>query len=627
MAFETLQAVGAIASILGTIRDVRRLSHVAWRRAVRRLGKQPHSVMILVADLNGDEAGRWKFEIVDILRRRRKRQDLWHSTVDVDFGSNETLTYKRGLNILNRYRYDVLISGRVRPSGHSAKVTVLCRNRGVVGEVLLSDPNGEGGHLMGIDDLNTIIEVGMMLAVESEVVENDGQRHPVSQSQVLTKRLEHIEQQLVEETPLRVSQINRAHLLLGQGDSEQDIGKLENAREIFLASHSQEWFPKHRYREEAAIGHSLVFQSRISGDFEQLTEGLSWYQRATESAEKGEEFGNWVELSSCVIGTCLECYQRSGDALWIERADSAQEGFLELAAQRLPADDTREAQEVVCYARAVRASYQGDISEFMFAVENLRDFGRFDMMAELGNVASNSAIIRMLRELSSVDIQLEHWYREVKSKRREDNPSEWALVNNRLAICYAEIAERDSDVSTFLRAVGHFGAALEVWTEQESPSNYALVMDNMGTMYYKYHVLTGNREALRNAVHAHSESLKHRRRSINVREWVSTARNAAPALCALATAEKSPEYVDQAINLLRDSTEVLMEQNDINMLYDVGLNLAVAHDTRYELSGQEDDRQAAFRLYSEALSKEHPVAGGSRTQRLRSRLAALGERK
>ena len=273
------------------------------------------------------------------------------------------------------------------------------------------------------------------------------------------------------------------------------------------------------------------------------------------------------------------------------------------------------------------ASYQGDISEFMFAVENLRDFGRFDMMAELGNVASNSAIIRMLRELSSVDIQLEHWYREVKSKRREDNPSEWALVNNRLAICYAEIAERDSDVSTFLRAVGHFGAALEVWTEQESPSNYALVMDNMGTMYYKYHVLTGNREALRNAVHAHSESLKHRRRSINVREWVSTARNAAPALCALATAEKSPEYVDQAINLLRDSTEVLMEQNDINMLYDVGLNLAVAHDTRYELSGQEDDRQAAFRLYSEALSKEHPVAGGSRTQRLRSRLAALGERK
>lgn len=627
MAFEALQAAGAIAGILGIIRDVWRLSHVAWRRAVRRLGKQPHTVMILVANLSGDEAGRWKFEIVDILRKRRKRPDLWHSTVDADYASNETLTYKRGLKILNRYRYDVLISGRVRPSGHSAKVTVLCRNRGVVGEILLSDSNGEDGYLEGIDDLNAIIEIGMMLAIENDAVGNDRRRHSVDQSQMLTEKLEQVEQQLVEETPTRISQINRAHLLLGQGDSEQDVGKLENAREIFLASHGQGWFPRRGYRAEAAIGHSLVFQSRISGDFEQLVEGLSWYQRAATSSERQEEYGEWVELKSCIIGTCMECYQRSGDAFWIEQADSAQEGFLELAAQRLSVDDTREGHEVVCYATAVRASFQGDTSEFTFAVENLRDFGRFDMLAELGNVASNSAIVKMIRDSSSADVQLKHWYREAKATRREDNPNEWALVNNRLAICYAEIADRDSDVSKFRKAIGHFGSALEVWTEQDSPANYALVMDNLGTMYYKHFVLTGNWQALRNAVDAHRESLKHRQRSSNVREWVSTARNAAPALCALATGERSAEYVDKAIDLLTEARKVLMEQKDSNMLYDVGLNLAVAHDTRYELSGLEDDRLAALRLYSEALDREDAVIGARHTRRLQDRLAALGEQK
>lgn len=625
MVFETLQAAGAIASIVGAVKDVRRLSHVAWRKAVRRLGKQPHSVMILVADLNGDQSERWKFEIVDILRNSRKRQELWHSTVDADYGSNEALTYKRGLNILNRYKYDVLVSGRVRPSGQSAKVTVLGRNRGVLGEVLLADANGGGGNLTGIDELNAIIEIGMILAVDGDALINVEQRHTVCQSQVLAKKLEEIEQQLVGEVPLQVSQINQGHLLLGQGDSEQDIDKLKKAREIFLKSYNQKWFPEHSYKEEAAIGHSLVFQSRMSGDFEKLKEGLAWYRRATESAEKQEEYGKWVELRSCVIGTCLECYQRSGDARWIERADNAQEGFLELAARRLPSAETREGQEVVCYARAVGAGYQGDTNEFMFAIENLRDFGRFDMMVELGNVATNSVIAGLLREVSSLDNQFAHWYREAKSVRRGDNPSEWALANNRLAICYAEMAERDADVSKFWKAAKHFGSALDVWTEENSPSNYALATDNMGTVYYKYYALTGNLQALRNAVHAHSESLKYRRRSASVREWASTARNAAPALCALATEEKSREYADQVIKLLGHVMDALLEQNDSNMLCDVGLNLAVAHDTRYELCRREEDRQAAIRLYSEALSDEHPVLGGSHTQRLRSRLAELRE--
>ena len=625
MAFESLQAAGAIASIIGTVKDVGRLSHVGWRRVVRRLGKQPHSIMILVADLNGDQSERWKLEIVDTLRRRRKRQDFWHFTVDADYGSSESLTYKKGLNILSRFKYDVLISGRVRPTGQSAKVTVLGRNRGVVGEVVLTDANEQGGNVASIDELNTIIEIAMMLAVESDAHSEDGQRYTVDQSQVLTKRLEEIEKQLVEEIPLRVSQINSGYLLLGQGDSEQDTDKLEKARKIFLESYNQKWFPERDYDEEAAIGHSLVFQSRMSGDFELLKEGLSWYRRATESAEKREEYSKWAELGSCVIGTCLECYQRSGNAAWIEQADDAQDGFLELAARRLSADETREGQEVVCYARAVRAGYQGDTAEFTFAIENLRDFGRFDMMVELGNVATNAVLSGLVREVSSLDKQFEHWYHETKSARKRDNPREWALVNNRLAICYAEIAERDGDVSKFWRATKHFGRALEVWTEEESQSNYALAMDNLGTVYHKYYVLTGNLPALRNAVHAHRQSFKYRKPTANVREWASTARNAAPALCALATEERSREYVDQAIDLLRQVMDALTELNDSNMLYDVGLNLAVAYDARYQLGGLEEDRYLAIRMYSEALSEEHPVLGRSHTEQLRRRLAKLEE--
>ena len=361
----------------------------------------------------------------------------------------------------------------------------------------------------------------------------------------------------------------------------------------------------------------------MSGDFEQLKKGLQWYRTAARKAEEWEDHSDWIELSVCVVGTCLECYQRSGDAQWIQEADAAQEGLVELAAQRLPANETKEAYEVACYSRAISAGYHNDSDEFVFAVENLRDYGRFDLMVELSNVASTSAITGLLKTVLSLDEQCRHWRRESASVTKKNDPNGWALMQNRLATCYAELGERDGNISDFWKAKKHFHKALEVWTEDQTPSNYALVMDNLGTMHFQHYQLTREMHSLRSGVDAHRNSLRHRNPTEGIRVWASTVRNAAIPLCGLADAENSRDPVDRAIELLEQGMQALSEQSDSSMLYDLGLHLAIAYDTRYELEGLEADRQAAINLYTRALSIKHPTRTGDRTKGLRERLTAL----
>ena len=596
---------------------------MADRRLRRRLSSNAPRVMILVADLNGDHGGRWKHEVVDLLSVQGKRQDLLTRTVDADYGTKGNVTYQEGLNILRRYRYDVLVSGRVRPSGASAKVTVLANERGVVGEVMLQENQEDNTKVDGIKELNKFVEMALILSVEHQAVAKNEKTKSLKEFAMLAAQLENIQKQSTEQETLRIAEINQANIMRAQGDREQDPGKLERAREIFVRAYQEEWFENHSHKHAASIGHCWVFQSRMGGDFEQLRKGLQWYRTGAERSEQCEDYSHWIELSACVIGTCLECYQRSGDAQWIQEADTAQEGLIELAAQRLPASETREAYEVACYSRAISAGYHNDTEQFLFAVENLRDYGRFDFMVELSNVASTSAISTLLESVSSLDQQFRHWRRQSSSATKNDDPNEWALLQNRLATCYAQLGHRDDSISDFWNANKHFHKALEVWTEDQAPSNYALVMDNLGTMHFQHYQLTGDMHSLRSAVDAHENSLRHRNPCGGIRMWASTARNAAMPLCGLATAESSRDPVDHAIGLLEQVVEALSEQSDASMLYDLVLHLAIAYDTRYELEELETDRQTAIDLYRRTLSTIHPTRTGDRTRGLRERLKAL----
>lgn len=255
---------------------------MACRRMRRRLSKNIPSVMILVADLKGDHGGRWKHEVVELLNAGGKRQDLLPSTVDADYRTNGNVTYQEGLNILKRYRYDVLVSGRVRPSGASAKVTVHAHERGVIGEVMLQENQEHNTKVDGIEELNNVIEMALILSVERQAIGGKEQATSREKSEVLATRLGNIEQQSIEQTTLRIARINQAALMRARGDREQDPTKLESAREIFVQAYQEEWFGERSYKHAASIGHCWVFQSRMNGDFEHLEKGLQWYRTAAK---------------------------------------------------------------------------------------------------------------------------------------------------------------------------------------------------------------------------------------------------------------------------------------------------------------------------------------------------------
>ena len=626
MWFNILQGLGAIVGIATALKDVRRGFRGRGRAIVRAFRNKNEKALILVADFKGDEQGRWKGEVVDLLSSLKKRQHPWQKEIDADYGTDGYITYRKGLSMLARYKYDVLITGRVKPGGLNAKVTILANQCGLVGEVVLSATPGAENCLASIDELNKAVEVALVLAMERGKVGNGKSIQSLKETEFWKKRLENMEEQLIEEMPLQVTQLNRAHIELSIGDRDQNTSELRKARNTFMTAYQEEWFIRRRHKQAEAIAHSFVFESRITGEFYNLPEAVNWYRTAAAEAEGNIDYQSWISNSVCIIGTCLECYQCSGDPKWLEKADQAREGLLERAAERLTPDEAREAYEVSCYCRAIRSAYLQETEELMFALENLRDYGRIDLMRELSNVGTTSEISNVVRSVLSLEEERRHWQGEARNLKKEDEPSEWALVQNRIGICYAESGERDEDPEQYWMANRYFLSALTVWTESEAPWKYAMVMDNLGTMYYKIYSLTEDIETLRKGVHAHQQSLKHRDETTGMRAWISTARNASSALSELARIESAPKHIDNAIALLERAMNILLAQSDFDMLYDIRVNLATAYDARFQLCSKNSDREAAVILYHQVLAISRPGRTGDATRLLRRRIATLEKR-
>ena len=565
------------------------------------------ATMILIADFKGDASDRWKNEVVDLLARRKKKQHLWPLVIDAKFEMQGSATYAKGLATLRRYKYDILILGRVAPGEKSAKVTVLGNGRGLFGEVTLSIANNPGNDPEGSDQLNDLIEESMILTAEIGEQAIRGIGSTVDGIGRAAKKFENVGEQIVAKEKHRSTQVNRARLQIDSGNKAQDADTIRAARSVLTEAYREQWFGEASYLFAGHVGHSFVYESQIVGSIEGLVEGLAWYREAASSAEEQSQYEDWLDFSTSVIGTCLQVYQSTGDSRWLYEAYEAQAGLLELASHRLPAEEAREAYELVAYCAAIRSAHEVNLEEFMFALENLRDYGRFDMMEELESTCSTARITHALRSVRSVEAQREHWQGELRGLRRKRDPRAWALAHNRLAICYAELGERDRDTFKLALARKHFSLALKVWTESGSPSNYAMVMDNLGNLYCAHYRTTGQASSLPKAVIAHGQALKYRTESNGVREWASTARNAAMPLFELARIEHSTDHVDKAISLMEQAVSTCENMDDKDMLSDVRRNLAVGYEIRFELSNQPTDLDFAIRQWRAVLADPSPI--------------------
>ena len=209
---------------------------------------------------------------------------------------------------------------------------------------------------------------------------------------------------------------------------------------------------------------------------------------------------------------------------------------------------------------------------------------------------------------------------------REHSPADWAMTQNNLGNALRRLGERGDDAALG-RAVEAYRLALEVRTREHSPADWAMTQNNLGNA-----LLTlgerGDDAALGQAVEAYRLALEIYTRERSPAEWAITQNNLGTALQELG--ERGDDAaLEQAVEAYRLALEVRTREHSPARWAMTQNNLG----TVLSMLGERGDGAAlgqaveALRLALEVRTREHSPAQWAMTQNnLGAALQTLGER-
>jgi transcriptional regulator with XRE-family HTH domain len=104
---------------------------------------------------------------------------------------------------------------------------------------------------------------------------------------------------------------------------------------------------------------------------------------------------------------------------------------------------------------------------------------------------------------------------------REASPMDWAMTQNNLGNALRDLGARAGDTAALQDAVTAYRAALEVYTREASPMDWAMTQNNLGAALQDADlgVRAGDTAALRDAVAAYRAALEVRTREASPMDW------------------------------------------------------------------------------------------------------------
>ena len=404
-------------------------------------------VLVLLADLEFDNDGRWTGAISEELARLKKTQRRLGRPVRAIIDKEGYLALDSGIDLLRRHGCDVLVAGRVAPDGHSAFVKIMNKNDGIVDELALTGIGSDKRSIEQIAKLNLAIEAGIARNIDKEGLLGENSTKSLTDLEITKERLRKFRQQAIHPKSERYADINRAALNIKTGDEGAKGQDLRDARETMKTAHEREWYGKDNNSAAVQVANTLVFEARIKRDDEKLEQARDWYGKAAQQALAAGNYQQWIDAYNGVTWTAAEIYLSSGEKSWLETAMREQADALEICKLHLNEEEYAEARGIMAGIRLLVASLEGDGEGVLEAVEDVKAAGMYDLLAQVNSV-SGSAIVRGLAH-GSVD-EIEYWHKECERIDKHAEPQQWALAQNRKGIALAEMAERSGNLDQLI---------------------------------------------------------------------------------------------------------------------------------------------------------------------------------
>ena len=208
---------------------------------------------------------------------------------------------------------------------------------------------------------------------------------------------------------------------------------------------------------------------------------------------------------------------------------------------------------------------------------------RATLLNHLGNVLAALAQVRRDTDLFGQSIASLESALELVSQ--ETSPSEWAETQANLGTALQAMGRQEADAKLLNKAVDAYTAALLVYSRTETPEEWLLVMHQLGATLHSYGLLLKGNRTLHKSVVAYKNALALLDADNYAFELTATHNNRGAVLHHLAESEENPERIKEAIHSYEKALTVSMEQQlPFHLAVLVRVNKATANNVLAELT-------------------------------------------
>jgi tetratricopeptide (TPR) repeat protein len=166
--------------------------------------------------------------------------------------------------------------------------------------------------------------------------------------------------------------------------------------------------------------------------------------------------------------------------------------------------------------------------------------------------ARDSDTKRLEQAVVAFERALEEW-------TQDRVPMDWAMTQNNLGAALRTLGERDSDTQRLEQAVEAFQRALEEYTQDRVPMDWAMTQNNLGTALATLGARDSDTARLEQAVVAFERALEERTQDRVPMDWAMTQNNLGNALKILGERDSDTKRLEQAVVAYQRALEELTQ--------------------------------------------------------------------
>ena len=213
---------------------------------------------------------------------------------------------------------------------------------------------------------------------------------------------------------------------------------------------------------------------------------------------------------------------------------------------------------------------------------------------------------------------------------RDRAPHQWALTQNNLGNALATLGEREGDTERLEEAVAAYRAALEEYIRDRAPLQWAATQNNLGNALLKLGKRESNTTRLNQAVVAYRAALKEHTRDRAPLDWAMTQNNLGNALQTLGERESGTGRLKEAVATYRAALGERTRDHVPLQWAMTQNNLGSALQTLGEQDRDTERLEQAVAAYRAALEEyirdRAPLQWAATQNNLGNALLRLGER-